>query len=316
MDDMAEEANTDGIPIITKRVPIEPGIYDGVDFDTYKSWDAVNKSSLDEMWDRSALHYKYRLDNPEEETDAMVVGSALHTLILEPEEFDKRYLVAQTCSAVVKSTGAMCTKDGQVFDGKRWFCGIHGRGIGPLPGIKRIGQKQSEIVYAMAAGILKSDVAKAFINDEGRNELSIVWDDRATGIRCKGRIDLERIGSWGSIGDLKTTESPTPWDFSRSISDYAYDRQAAWYIDGATAVGIKPESFVFICPEKKPPYDVGLFRMQSDAIAIGREQNEWLLKRLQWCRDNNAWPPATGAFEDISVPRFHFEQVMRRLRES
>ena len=313
---MSTEPTSNPIPAAIDRVPIEPGIYEDVDFDTYKSWDAVNKSALDQMWDLSPLHYKYFLDHEEEETEALIVGSALHTLVLEPDEFDKRFLVADTCSAIVRSTGVKCTKAGQVFDGERWFCGIHGKGFPLAPGIKRLTQKQSDLVYAMAAGILKSDVAKAFINDEGHNELSIVWDDSATGIRCKGRIDLERIQSWGSIGDLKTTDSPTPWDFQRSISGYGYDRQVAWYIDGATAVGIKPESFVFICPEKKPPYDVGLFRMQSDAIAIGREQNEWLMKRLKWCRDNNAWPPATGAFEDISVPRFHYEQVMRRLRES
>ena len=40
---------------------------------------------------RSAAHMKYDMDNPQEPTPAMIIGSATHSAILEPDLFVKEW---------------------------------------------------------------------------------------------------------------------------------------------------------------------------------------------------------------------------------
>ena len=62
----------------------------------YHSLDYVSKSHLD-LINKSPFHYWDRYINPErvipEPTKAMFLGSAFHTIVLEPDLFEKEYIV-------------------------------------------------------------------------------------------------------------------------------------------------------------------------------------------------------------------------------
>ena len=62
----------------------------------YHALDYVSKSHLDEV-NKSPFHYWDKYINPnrviQEPTKQMILGSAFHTLVLEPELFDKEYIV-------------------------------------------------------------------------------------------------------------------------------------------------------------------------------------------------------------------------------
>ena len=194
-------------------------------------------------------------------------------------------MVATQCAAWKQNGGGQCTSPGKHFgaDGN-WYCGTHIRGTTKAECEKEVlTSPQRDQVYRWAESIMSNRATRAFIeNTDGANELSIVWKDADTDIFCKARIDMERSKYSAALGDLKTTKNPTPHEFSRSIGEFAYDRQAAWYLTGAKVVGIEGiEEFGFIAPEKVVPHDLGCYRLGSDALDLGHQQNRMLLLQLK-----------------------------------
>jgi hypothetical protein len=83
------------LKIIASEKNNKPGIYD-LCIEDYHHGPGISRSGLIEL-KRSPYHYWYRYLNPdykpETATLAQILGNALHTLILEPNEFEKRYFV-------------------------------------------------------------------------------------------------------------------------------------------------------------------------------------------------------------------------------
>ena len=59
----------------------------------YHAHKAVSKSDLD-LIHRSPLHYRSAKEMPREQTETLLLGSVVHKLVLEPEDFDNEYAVA------------------------------------------------------------------------------------------------------------------------------------------------------------------------------------------------------------------------------
>lgn len=72
---------------------IEPGIYPDMPAAEYHAAPAASKSDLDKIA-RSPAHYRAYKENPPEQTKAMALGTAFHTLVLEPEKFSGDYCLA------------------------------------------------------------------------------------------------------------------------------------------------------------------------------------------------------------------------------
>ena len=74
----------------------------------YHALDYVSKSHLDEV-NKSAFHYWDRYINPDrvipEPTKQMLLGSAMHTMVLEPDIFENEYLV-ESANAPKRPTAA------------------------------------------------------------------------------------------------------------------------------------------------------------------------------------------------------------------
>lgn len=78
---------------------MEPGVYYDLPNSEYHGGAGINKGLLDVVA-RSPMHAKALLDtandNDREPTPAMVLGTALHTLVLEPEKFADEYVCELT----------------------------------------------------------------------------------------------------------------------------------------------------------------------------------------------------------------------------
>ena len=70
----------------------ELGLFFDVPFEVYLAWEGLHHSNLRIMVDQTPAHYHYACDHPEEvDTDAMRLGRAVHTAILEPDKFADQY---------------------------------------------------------------------------------------------------------------------------------------------------------------------------------------------------------------------------------
>lgn len=143
------------------------------------------------------------------------------------------------------------------------------------------------------------------------------------------------------IGDLKTTEDASPEGFAKSIANWRYDVQHAYYMDGTrlaleqgkctpphegkaelsvywtdpvTGVLCRcrpdfwrgyPKHFAFIAVEKKPPYAVGVYVLDSEGVEIGRAQYQHDLRVYAECVRTGVWPGYGDKIQTISLPGWH-----------
>lgn len=209
--------------------------------------DAISKSRLARM-SVCPSYFKWYEDNPQAPSDDMVEGSAFHKIVLEPDTFDKEFVISPKFDRR--------TKEGRL--GYEHFCDL------VKSGVSVITQEQYDMICGMRDSIMRNPYARKLIN--GSVEQSMYFVDEETQTRCKARPDIWRIvGDRIVITDLKSTKSALPVHFANDVVKYHYDLQDYMYSLAASktlGVPIENVDFVFIAVEKKPPYIVNV--MQAD----------------------------------------------------
>jgi hypothetical protein len=205
-------------------------------------------------------YFKWCEDNPQEPSDDMVLGSAFHKIVLEPETFDKEFMI-------------MPHFDRRTKEGRLGYENLMNRVQGEC--ITLITKEQYDTICGMRDSIMSNPYARKLIN--GNIEQSMYFTDDLTKVACKCRPDVWRkVADRVVITDLKSTKSVMPNDFMRDCVKYHYDLQTAMYRDGASKVlGVPKDNidFVFIAVEKKPPYLLNI--MQADTYVIQKGEADF-----------------------------------------
>ena len=84
-------------------------------------------------------------------------------------------------------------------------------------------------------------------------EKVFLWDDVATGLPCKAKLDVvvpPTADKRGVVVDWKTTTSLSRFDISRDIRKYRYYWQACWYSQAFEEVFGEPPFFLFCFVDK------------------------------------------------------------------
>jgi hypothetical protein len=252
-----------------------------MNFSDYLSIPACNWSSLKRMG-VSPLHYRHHMDSPPTPpTDAMVIGSATHKAVLEPEDFGSEYAVW---------TGARRA-------GKEWdaFCAANA-------GKEILREQDVDRVQALALSVQRHPGCARYLDGPGVNELTIEWNDLPTGVACKGRAD--RVTDDGVLIDLKTTRDLTPRPFMAASCRLGYHAQLAFYADGLRASGYDVHKVVILAVESSAPYDCGVFVLGEDVLYAGRKEYRALLRRLAECRESGRWPGRYEEEQSLELPEW------------
>ena len=239
--------------------------YGCLPFSGYRQLDAVNFSSL--KWiDVSPYTYRYWLEHPLDETDAMRVGSALHTLALEPGKFQRRFAIWEG------------TRRGKAWKEFETASVASGKTI--------LTATQVDPVRAMAAALLAKPDNLSLLTG-GQRELSITWTERTTGIKCKCRVD-HLTDEY--LDDLKSTKSIDAFKFGRAAGDYLYCVQSAIYRDAAESLDGKLRKCRLLAVEKSQPHESAVYELDEELLDEGH--TKWLewLETLAHCRETNRWP--------------------------
>lgn len=173
------------------------------------------------------------------------------------------------------------------------------------PGRIILSPEQWDQLHAMANAVHSHPAAGALLTGcPGEAEKSVYWNDATTGVLCRCRPDWWRDDN--VIVDLKTTEDASPEGFAKSMANYRYDVQAAYYLDGIQkATRKRPKAFVFIAVEKKPPYGVGVYVLDADSLELGRAQYQHDLRIYAECVRTGEWPGYGDKIQTISLPAWH-----------
>ena len=204
-------------------------------------------------------YFKWHEDNPQEPTQEMIEGSAFHKIVLEPETFDREFVVAPKFDRRTKEGKAAYEQ----------FCEISKSGVSVIT------QEQYDMICGMRDSIMQNPYAAKLIN--GSVEQSMYFVDDMTGVRCKARPDVWRkVGDRIVVTDLKSTKSALPMFFANDVVKYGYDLQSYWYSNAVSkvlGVPIDHVDFVFIAVEKKPPYLVNV--MQADKFVLQKGEADF-----------------------------------------
>lgn len=245
----------------------------------YHADPAIGKSMLDAIA-RSPRHYWARHIDPnrveQPPTPAMVLGSAFHALLLEREVFEAEYVAAP---AVDRRTKA----------GKEAWAALEASGKTVLA------EDDIRALTGMAASVLEHPAASRLMGLPGRAEVSLFYEDGATGLRCKCRPDW--LTESGVIVDIKTTQDASPEAFRKSAYNFRYDVQAAHYTAAQPGTG-----FVFIAVEKTPPYAVAVYEADDAVMRSGYQRRRDNLDRLAECLQRDEWPGYASTIQPLGVP--------------
>ncbi len=260
-----------------------PGIYHNVDFETYLTWDAISNSKLGLMA-KSPAHYAAGFQG--EPTKAMSLGSLAHCGILEPLAIAKRYTF---CPKYSEHPDNVTANGERSFSASTKFVKSMEDQFRKLNHDKEIIAEADYLKMVGIAGTLSGCPIIRGLMSSGRPEVSIVFDEQSSGLRCKARADWLHVGKDSAVLlDLKTCADAS--EFERSIVRYGYHRQMAFYRRAVeVATGIRPA--VFICAvETSAPFGHRVALVAPEAMVIGADEADELLARIADCSVAGEWP--------------------------
>ena len=269
---MAEEALMVGID------PSNPQMTDdrlrhlpGLSNEDYHALKAVSPSQI-KVLGRSPLHYydQFLAEDREkrEPTPQMLMGTALHTAVLEPELWDSTIAVPPH------------SFDRRTKVGKELAAEFERESAGKIV----LSPEDADQVRRMADAVRKHPAAGFLLDLPGRREASYTWTDEATGLECKTRPD------WHSedrriVVDVKTCRDASRVEFAKAIANLDYHVQAAWNQDALGA-----QQFITIAVENTRPYAVAVYPASGGMIAAGQRRIEAAMTLLAECHASGRWP--------------------------
>ena len=236
----------------------------------YRLIKAVRNSGLGTIVQRSPAHYLHELRADEKKTPALSFGSYVHALILTPEIAERDYRVFDESQRPNPEKPYTDTAN------RAWKLAIQKQA--EIEEVQLVSLDDHRRALACRDAIARNGLANEVQNSMGVHERLVQWTDLDTGVMCKARIDRTRLDA-SKIVDLKTTDNASKRKFLRSIIDYGYHRQAAFYLDGSGA-----KRFTIIAVESSPPHGVAVYDLSDEFIELGRRAYKFALKQIESCR--------------------------------
>jgi hypothetical protein len=246
----------------------------------YRSLPALNASRF-KAFHRSPYHF---LNQKEvETTEAMKIGTAIHTACLEPNLYDS-------------SIGFLPDVDGRTTEGKAIKKEFEAKYAGKT--ILKAASK--EVVDRAVSAIVRSDEWDAIRANKGMRYEQVLMCD-LFGTACKSRLDLIDVDA-GIIRDIKSCDDASIVRFSYTVKDRLYWLQAGFYTLMAEQVFNKRFNFEFIAVETSDP-SVALFHpVDEQELLKWKRIVEGLLHHYKVCENTGVWhKPVSATIKDLYI---------------
>jgi hypothetical protein len=149
----------------------------------------------------------------------------------------------------------------------------------------------------------------------GKPEQTMVWQDSATGVWCRARIDWLH-DDLSAIDDLKTTtRSAHPESFARNLYSYGCDVQAAFYLRGMWALnkfGNSVPKWRWIVVETSPPYGLSVVEPGPAVLELADAKVDAALKLWAECLERDNWPGYPTRVATAELPAWEQSRWLER----
>lgn len=234
------------------------------------------------FWNRTPLNPKRVKDDP---TPAMVFGSLTHCLILAPDLFDNEFAIAPDVNR-------------RTNEGKAELADF----VQNHKGLKIITSEEYDAAIAMRDAMFANSDVKELLGN-GCSEEPVTWRREPDGVLCKAKLDYLRSGL---VLDYKTTEDARVSSFSRSVANFGYHRQMAWYMEAAqNHHNESPRGAVLIVQEKSLPQAIAVYALDADAIAYGIAECNRAYDEIRARLESKDWSAFPSGIQPLSLPRWY-----------
>lgn len=247
---------------------------------------AISASGL-KLFMRSPAHYYAAYLDPNrverQPTAAMLLGTATHCAILEPGEFDNRYIVIPEGI------------DRRSKEGKQLWADLLATGKQPVADTdwQRV-KRMSERFHAnpISAGLFaRSHIVEAS------------YYGNINGVYCKCRPDFLTVDGL-MVMDVKTTSDASLEGFGKQAWNLGYHIQAAFYRRVLAAVnGVTPD-FVFGCVESDYPHLTAYYTLPDSMLEYADGLIDDALERYAECLASGVWPGYAEGMQELVVPGY------------
>jgi len=262
------------------------GIYPGVQRAEYGRVPAINYSLL-KFFNKTPAHFKDELDNRGPSTDAMVFGNRFHVAVLEPERFEREFVVAPKFDRR-RTEDKQAAKDFEAANSHKEI----------------VDADDMATILAMQKQCYRHPLIKRLMEAKGSNEVCVIWTDIQTGIRCKALIDrIVRLDGVTYVLDFKTcTDAGSPFD--RECGRFLYHVQSAFYMHGLNTLARSDRKWLWIPVEKKKPFLSAVRFADDDTRAAGHAMAMGFLRQYKQCKETGVWPGYPDEATELRISKW------------
>jgi exodeoxyribonuclease VIII len=299
-----------GAPLAAEEeiVLLEPGIHRDINEDHYHKLPYCGSTFIKTFKSRPA-----KVLMRHKTTDDMLIGQACHAFTLEGEAaLHERFVILGEDAPSRPSSRQINAKkpSENTLSAIDWWqeydLACAGKTILP----KTYGDDVPSLrVIQMCDKAIRQHPTASMLLSMGEPELTVIWDDADSGLRCKARIDwMPPAGENGGYTpvDLKKTLTAENDPFRRQICKLHYDIQGGHYTNGLEANGKPCTAFTFISFEATPPWGVlpvylGGGEEGNLWLRLGQAEAKRLLMLIRECLDMDFWPTFELPYETASI---------------
>lgn len=304
------------------------GIYLNMPNDLYHSLPALSSSGLKKFKESPPHYYREYISDITtnrtiQQQRTFDAGTYGHELVLEPEGYYDRYfrmplpidfpnalrtdaeIKAELTKRGLKVSGSKGEKIARLLEadptvpvlenlmevaclkhGEEGKAVIEGREVVTYGGKVGLDGQVWDAAQRIAKSVKQEVMADAFIRN-GLPEVAIIARCPVTGMMLKVKFDWLRFDD--QAGDVKTTMSAMPDDFSRQMKKLSYDLQQAFYCYVAEMAGIRIRRFVFIAVEYQHADYCQLYCLSNKRKTRAEKKRDELLQEFAECKRLNVW---------------------------
>ena len=273
---------------------------------------SISSSGLRTIVNQSPWHFWSTWEgNPDryeddEESDALTLGRAAHALLLGDAEFNQEfvYVPADAPNRPTATQVKAFERDGIWSDKAKPGAEFWQAFDAEAAGRTLLPAAMVETIMHMRRNLERSPEALAALTG-GMTEVSMIWQDDATGVFIKSRPDTIPDNSC-DFGDLKTF-APRTKSIERAvhqaITDNGYVMQMALACMGAEHVlGLVADDCVLVMAQSTRPFTVTPVRLDAEALHWGKVLCRHGIDRFAECLKTGHWPMPVEGVMTYSMP--------------
>ena len=270
---------------------------EGLSNDAYHSEPEVSSSQERTAWRSWELFYRRHVTK-------QIPGFSSASTELGQDCHDWFETLDDSLSWLVTAPAEVLTPTGQIGKkAKEWAEkeGIEGR---------LVSQSHRDKVAAIAAAIKANKPAMELREQATELETSYFWKLNGLPIRCRNDAGLP-CGHWL---DLKTSSCGNiDREFAKSVHDYGYNRQVAFYELFQEQLYGKPTGFTFIVVQTAEPFQVRCKTLPRDYVDASKRSVRKVLDEIHQRTALEHWVlPEAEEIQELSIPQWMYPQEGNR----